>query len=100
MSDSSDLGHQILDLRLSEDNEAGVSTVREYLVALLDAMWGDPEFSGKRPFGNSGWKSDFEVALIEAGLVDGSFDEDGYIESLDSEAADRLIRATIRALGT
>jgi hypothetical protein len=45
-----------LDLKLPE-NDAGADTVRDYLKALLLKLWEEEEgFSGKRPFGNSGWK--------------------------------------------
>jgi hypothetical protein len=83
--------NNILGLPL-EDNDAGAATIGDYLHALLKAVWIEEEgFSGKRPFGNSGWKSDIECALVEAGIVDGEIDEDGYLERVDSNAVDRLI---------
>ena len=91
---------EILNLELAPDNEAGVKTVREYLKKLLTLVWTEEEgFSGKRPFGNSGWKTDFDWALIKAGLVRGYIDpEDGWVENVDDEAVDRLILAAIAAL--
>lgn len=48
-------------------NDAGAETVRGYLYALLEAVWEEEEgFSGKRPFGNSGWKRDVIGPLVKA----------------------------------
>lgn len=73
---------QVLDLPLP-DNDSGADTVRGYLVALLAAVWDEGEgFSGKRPFGNSGWHGDFDQAFIKAGLVPGQLDEDGWVDEV------------------
>lgn len=46
------------------DNDAGAKTPREYFRKLLKALWEEGDsFSGKRPFGNSGWDSDLFDAL-------------------------------------
>lgn len=72
----------VLGLRL-KPNDAGASTVREYLAALLEVLWQEGEsFSGKRPFGNSDWQDDLLVPLIEAKFVRGTLDDDGYIGSM------------------
>lgn len=69
-------GDEILDLPM-EENDAGADTIRLYLKALLARVLLDYEgFSGKRPFGNSGWMHDLYRPLVTAGLVAG--DEDGY----------------------
>lgn len=40
-----------------QENDAGAKTVGEYLKILLLTLWDEEDcFSGKRPFGNSGWK--------------------------------------------
>jgi hypothetical protein len=91
---------QLLDLPLP-DNDSGASTVRGYLVALLSTLWREEDrFSGKRPFGNSGWQYDLYKPMILAGLVDGQIDEDGYIERADVPTADKLLLAAIAALGS
>lgn len=70
------------------DSDAGDGlTVRGYLRELLLTLWEEGEgFSGKRPFGNSGWESDLYAPLIEAGFISGELDEDGYIETVGDEA--------------
>ena len=51
------------------DSDAGDNlTCRQYLCALLAQLWSEGSgFSGKRPFGNSGWEWDILDALSEAG---------------------------------
>ncbi len=89
----------VLDLPLAKENEAGAATVRGYLKALLRELWREEgSFSGKRPFGESGWKHDLYVPLVRAWLVAGVIDEDGFIEDVDKEAADNLILAAIGSL--
>ena len=90
----------VLRLPLDPDNDSGAPTVRGYLLRLLETLWREEEsFSGKRPFGNSGWQYDLYIPLIQAGAISGSLDEDGYVEDCDTAAGDRLIIAAIRALG-
>lgn len=76
-------------------NEAGAGTVREFLVALLAELWRDPP---KRMWGESGWDSPLEEALIKAGLVEGVLDEDGYVASSDGGAYGSLVTDAIHAL--
>jgi hypothetical protein len=80
-------------------NDAGASTIREYLKNLLSELWIKKEgFSGKRPFGNSGWEIELYVPLIKAGVISGSFDEDGYVERADDAAGDAIISVAIESL--
>lgn len=73
-------------------NDAGATTIRAYLQALLITLWQKEDgFSGKRPFGNSGWKYDVYQALIKGGVVPGKLDADGYIESCDDKLADETV---------
>lgn len=52
------------------ENDAGAATVRDYLVKLLETVLEEGEsFSGKRPFGNSGWEWEMPQALMDGGLV-------------------------------
>jgi hypothetical protein len=90
---------QLLALPLDQ-NDAGAATVRDYLIELLRVLWREEEgFSGKRPFGNSGWVYEVYLPMVRAGFVTGKLDEDGYIEHVDSGAADALIDKAILALG-
>lgn len=83
-----------------EGNDATAETVREYFVVLLATLWREQEgFSGKRPFGNSGWEFDLYRALMDAGLIAGSLDAWGGIEQVDAAGADRLINLAIQELG-
>ena len=60
-------------------HDIGETTVREYLKALLEEVLIDGEgFSGKRPFGNSGWEYDIARPLISAGVLKGELDEEGF----------------------
>jgi hypothetical protein len=89
---------QVLDLELPE-NDANAPTVRAYLGTLLMNVWVDGEgFSGKRPFGNSGWQGDFDRAFIRAGWVEGTLDEEGWVDSVDSDQVDALVRGAIQWL--
>lgn len=91
---------QVLDLPMPAGNDADAATIRDYLVKLLTLVWEDNEcFDGKRPFGNSGWDYDLYGPLIEAGLITGRLDEDGFIEDVDTEAGDKLVLAAIAELG-
>lgn len=88
----------ILDTPMDQ-NDSGATTIRGYLVALLAEVWEHGEgFSGKRPFGTSGWHWDLYAALIKAGHIPGRFDEYGDVEDADNKAGDKLIAAAIRAL--
>jgi hypothetical protein len=92
-------GEAILDLPMGE-NDAGADTIRDYLKRLLFEVWSKNEgFSGKRPFGNSGWEYELYHALIEGGAsFAGSINEDGDVEVDDSDELDTLIFDAIEAL--
>ena len=90
---------RVLDLEIG-GNDSGAATVRGYLLKLLATLWREEQgFSGKRPFGNSGWQYDLYRPLVGAGLIRGTLDEDGYLAGCDVEGADVLILAAIAELG-
>ena len=92
-------GREILDLEMDGENDAGATSIREYLKALLEELFRKGEgFSGKRPFGNSGWEYDLFKPLIKAGAVEGKFDGDGYLDSCDEVTAYQLLFKAINAL--
>jgi len=67
-------------------------TIGDFLVELLARLWDEKdEFSGKRPFGNSGWEYDLYTPLVENGIVEGEFDEDGDLVDFDQVLADKII---------
>jgi hypothetical protein len=91
----------VLDVKMNpEDNSAGAESLREYLQALLRTMWREgEEFSGKRPFGDSGWQDEVYRVLVAEGLVDGLVDEfDGDLLRVDTRAADALVDEAIGRL--
>lgn len=84
-----------------ERNDAGAATVREYLVALAAGVWTVGEgFSGKRPFGNSGWHTEIYQALGTKGWIRYETDGDGYITDVDEAAGNELIAAALKHLAT
>lgn len=61
-------------LEVRFDSDAGDQlTLRQFLHQLLDALWVEGEgFSGKRPWGNSGWQYGVLDALARAGHIEGA----------------------------
>lgn len=54
------------------DFEGSNISVRDYLRMLLETLWDEQEeFSGKRPFGNSGWDYDIIQPLVVEGFIKG-----------------------------
>jgi hypothetical protein len=90
---------EILNARV-EGGEIGTCTVREYLITLLENLWMEKDsFSGKRPFGNSGWQFDLYQALITAGLLPGVINEEGYLDEFEAQIqADAMILEAIESL--
>ncbi len=82
----------ILEVRFECEGLGRVVSIGEYFLLLGKEVWDQGEgFSGKRPWGNSGWETELYGALAEAGHIKGKKDEDGYWETLDTKAADKLI---------
>jgi len=74
-------------------------TVRGFLQKLLHTLFEQYDgFSGKRPFGSSGWDSDMEVAFVKAGFIEGTLTDDEYEDLETSEGYEDLIHACIDAL--
>lgn len=82
-------------------NDAGAPTIGAYLVALAREVWRENEgFSGKRPFGNSGWEGEIYTALAAAGYIEATDHGGGDIEYDSGQEAigDGLIYAALDAL--
>lgn len=89
---------EILDFSF-ESEDLGKTTIRTYLWRLLETLWSEGEgFSGKRPFGNSGWEFDLYKGLVRAGAVKGAFEEenDYHLAEFDKSAANKKIFALIK----
>ena len=89
----------LLALEIRFDSDAGDNlTIREYLETLLSTLWDEQEgFSGKRPFGNSGWEYDLYNPLIKASRIKGKLDENGHIEEVEEVEAKEYVRKLILA---
>lgn len=82
---------EILDAPWNLDNDAGATNLRNYFNQLLMTVWLEGEdFSGKRPFGNSGWENEIYAHLVDIGVVKGEVDSDG-LQCVDQKKADKLI---------
>ncbi len=91
---------KVLDLVIEDCNAGDNITIKEYLIAIVREVWDQGEgFSGKRPFGDSGWEYDLYKPLVKAGLIGGEVDEYGDLEDVDNEAGDKLIFECIDRLG-
>jgi hypothetical protein len=76
--------------------DIGDVTLNEFLRRLLLGVFIDGEcFSGKRPFGNSGWEYSIYEALIRDGLIEGKLDSDGYVEKMNREKGEEFVKAYI-----
>lgn len=86
------LDHNVA-LELRFDSDIGENkTIRDYLHAILIGVWTEGEgFSGKRPFGNSGWEYDLYEPLIKAGFVKGKIDPQGCVDSVDKAQANEIV---------
>lgn len=97
-------GKDVLKIKMVE-NDAGAKTIREYFVSLLWELWVEGEsFSGKRPFGNSGWEYEIYQSLAKAGAIEATYypkdddEEEPEIDSYDEKTANRLIKLAIESL--
>ncbi|MFR9773141.1 hypothetical protein [Nocardia sp. SC052] len=82
-----------------ESNPAEAGTVGEYLAAVLSAVWSDGgNASGKRIFGESGWRTYLVESLARAWMIAAEFDDDGELKTYDQTECDRLMRLAITAL--
>ena len=83
---------EILNLRIDNEDFDHHLTIKGYLKLLLTTIWEEGDgFSGKRPFGNSGWEYDLYTPLVKAGVLEGVLDEDGYIDAVDKDAGEVLV---------
>jgi hypothetical protein len=89
---------QILALPMG-DNDANATTIGDYFARLAERAWVEEEgFSGKRPFGNSGWQHEVYHALVTHKVITGEIDEYGYVEDYDGHAADQILKEVLQFL--
>ena len=82
---------EILELKINK-----FTTIKQYLRQLLQEVWIEGSmFNSKRPFGNSDWQFDVYVALVESGVIVGTFDKDGYLEACDTLEGDIVMHQLI-----
>lgn len=63
---------EILELEFESTDLERKITIRDFFKELLTALFKEGEcFSGKRPFGNSGWDFDLCVCLAKNRVIDG-----------------------------
>ena len=87
---------EILALKTIRHDLSEEITLRQYLYDLMSTLWCEQDgFSGKRPFGNSGWDYEIYLPLVKAGLIKGRIDEDGYIAELDDVGANEFVLTQI-----
>lgn len=90
---------EIAELEFYSSDLNELLTIREYLKTLLKTLWIEgEEFSGKRPFGNSGWQFELYIPLIASGVVHGKIDDEGYIDFIDYIEANKIIKRVIETL--
>lgn len=90
---------EALDLVFYCDDLSKKISIRGYFQALLTKLFEEDEgFSGKRPFGNSGWDADLAVPLIKAGVIPGEIDGDGYLQDYDKDKYWPFVFKMIKAL--
>ena len=77
----------------------GIYSLRTYLRKLLKKLWMEEEqFNSKRPWGDSDWQFEVYEALIKYGFDFGTIDEDGYIEDIDFQKAEEVMKEIIMRL--
>ena len=90
---------ETLDLQFYSEDLRKELSIKQYLQELLLTLWKEKEgFSGKRPFGNSGWEFDLYTCLIKNNVIEGRLDEDGFVEDVDEEKAYAIVLEAIKSL--
>lgn len=86
---------EILDLEFESSDLGRTVTIREFFKELLTTLFKEGEgFSGKRPFGNSGWDYDLCVCLVQYEIISGTASEYGGFTDWDydiKEAEEKIL---------
>lgn len=90
---------EVLNLEFYSNDLDETLTIKEFFKRLLLRLWEEQDcFSGKRPFGNSGWYYDIIICLIHNKIIKGTTDLDGYLEDYDKDEAFNLIEELIKEI--
>lgn len=92
---------EILELKFESTDLGKEITIKDFFKELLTTLFKEGEcFSGKRPFGNSGWNYDLHVCLAKNGVIEGKCFQYGDLEDwdYDSKEADSKILELIKEL--
>lgn len=74
-------------------------TLRDFLIGLAAQVWDQGEgFSGKRPFGDSGWDYCVYEALVKAGHLKGDVDDEGYVKDWDQAEGHQMVLKALEEL--
>jgi hypothetical protein len=86
---------EILSIKLDGQRQ----TIKGYLMELLATLWREGDsFSGKRPFGESGWQYPVYISLVKVGVLEGGFDKYDTLIDFDRKKADQMISELINSL--
>ena len=89
----------ILELKFYSDDLNEDVTIREFMQRLLITLFEEMDgFSGKRPFGNSGWDEDLIKCLVQNHVITGKLDTDGYLEEYDNDEYAKMIKLIVVSL--
>jgi hypothetical protein len=89
----------IANIDIEHPDLAEGTTLMDMLKELCLKVWFEGEgFSGKRPFGNSGWRIPVYQALVKHGAIEGFIDEEGDLQECDTEYGDEIIQQIVLEL--
>lgn len=84
------------------ENDAEAATVADYLGSLLHTLIVEQEsFSGKRPFGNSGWIHELAYPLVKNNCIKGVYfsnEDDTYVEGYSTKELTKFAEGMVEEL--
>jgi hypothetical protein len=94
---------EALNLIFFDQDNYEETSIADYFKLQLATLWEEGEsFSGKRPFGNSGWEMCLDFVLVKNGCIKGTIDEEDpdypEVYDVDSKERDAFIQQMIEAL--
>lgn len=90
---------EILELKFESTDLGKEISIKDFFKELLTTLFIEGEgFSGKRPFGNSGWDWDLKICLAKNEVIKGEYDSKYDDWDFDSQEADKKIFELIKEL--